>query len=100
MTADIRTGQRVRITQLTDVIATDDAALNRLFATAQPGQPIPVPKQVVARAGTVYEGYVTDVGTDGFFDVTFDDREDACFYEGDPAISITILSDPGTPDDE
>lgn len=94
----IRTGQRIRITNLKDVIATDDEALER--AKAGPDGRIQVPKKIVITAGSVLEGIVTDVDVDGFFDLNLDNGDAIGFYEGDPSITIEILSEPVLPDDE
>lgn len=95
----LRTGQRVRVTLRADVIATDDEALAQLK-----NQPVMMnrsvsmrrflaPKMIAAAAGTVYEGILSDVDWDGFFDLNLTSGETISFYEGDPCLVIEVLSE-------
>jgi hypothetical protein len=76
----IRVGQRVRVTLLTNVVATDDAA------------------EVVAHAGARYEGTVIDMETDGAFELELGDGETLGFYSDDADITIEILADSQLPE--
>ena len=86
---EVHTGQQVRVQLLQDIIGTDDEALERLAATAKPGQRFEVPKKVIAMAGTVYEGVVTDVDDVGFFDLNLPNGDAIGFCIGDPTILVT-----------
>jgi hypothetical protein len=90
---DIRTGQRVRVTFLTDVVGTDYEALNALFATREPGERFPPPQKIYHCAGDQVEGVVTAV-VDRFFDVTTDNGEIVGFTGPDSSIRIELLSEP------
>jgi hypothetical protein len=93
LTYDVQTGQCVRVTLLTDIIATDDDAIEAAVEQARrEGQrSFPVPKKVIP-AGTVYEGIVTDADNDGFFDLNLDDGEAIGFYAHGPCVLIELLA--------
>jgi hypothetical protein len=90
LTNDVQTGQRVRITHLCDIIATDDEALAVAFEQARREgiTRVTVPKKVVIAAGTVYEGIVTDADDAGFFDLNLDDGGAIGYYAHGPSILI------------
>jgi hypothetical protein len=96
ITNDVQTGQRLRITLLVDVVATDDDVLEAAAAEAQrAGQSrFSVPKKIVAHKGTIYVGIATDVDQMGFFDLNLDNGEAVCFYADDSTILIEVLEGP------
>ncbi len=91
---DVRTGDRVRITTLVPIIATDDAALDAAMAQARADgrSSFTVPK-IITPAGTCYEGIVTDTDSDGFFDLTMADGDTLCFYAHDDTKVIARIAD-------
>ena len=93
LTNDVQTGQRARVTLLTDIIATDDDAIEAAAEQArrEGKKSFPVPKKVVATAGTVYEGIGSDAD-DGFFDLNLDNGEAIGFYAHSPYALIELLA--------
>lgn len=49
-------------------------------------------KQVVIRAGTMYEGTATDIDPEGFFDVIDDEENRIQFFIYDSTIQLEIMS--------
>jgi hypothetical protein len=93
----ITTGQRVRITLLEDVVGVDNDAeplyppeltpiSDRSFIA-----PLQLPIKVYATHGTVYEGIVSDVDEDGFFELNVDSGDSLGFYAHDATIRIEVL---------
>ena len=99
----IRTGMRVRITYLIDIIGIDEHAAAAMSAKEQDrlhtaliqarrgGTFTPSwPNKIVTPAGTVVEGTVThDDG--GFFDLYLGNGDAIGFYDGDDTIRIEVL---------
>jgi len=100
----IRTGMRVRITHLTDIIGMDERAAAAMSEREQDtlhkaiihalrrGKFKPTwPNIILTPAGTVVEGIVThDDG--GFFDLHIGNGDAIGFYDGDDTIRIEVLA--------
>ncbi len=83
ITNDVHAGQRVRVTLLKDVWGWE--------GVLDDGTMTPEARRVRTPAGTVYEGYASDI-VDRFFDLNMDDGEAMGFFMDDPAILIVALS--------
>ncbi len=79
ITNDVQPGQRVRVTLLTDTWGWD--------GVLDDGTMLPEAHRVCTPAGTVFEGYASDI-VDGFFDLNFDDGNAIGFYMDDSTILI------------
>jgi hypothetical protein len=100
----IRTGMRVRVTHLTDIIGVDAHAAATMSEREQDllhkaiiherrrGTFTPTwPKQILTPAGTMLEGLVTN-DDGGFFDLCLGSGEAIEFYDGDDTIQIEVLA--------
>ena len=100
----IRTGMRVRITHLTDIIGVDEQAAAAMSEREQDtlhkatiyalrkGTFTPIwPNKILTPAGTIVEGIVTD-DDGGFFDLHLFNGDDIGFYDGDDTIRIEVLA--------
>jgi hypothetical protein len=100
----IRTGMRVRVTHLTDVIGVDEHAAAAMSEREQDtlhkaiihalrrGTFKPTwPNKILTPAGTVVEGIVTD-DDGGFFDLRLCNGDNIGFYDGDDTIRIEVLA--------
>jgi hypothetical protein len=100
----IRTGMRVRITHLTDIIGVDecataamstkeqDAVHKAIIQARRQGTFKPTwPNKILTPVGTMVEGIVTD-DDGGFFDLRLGNGDDIGFYDGDDTIRIELLA--------
>ena len=100
----IRTGMRVRITHLTDIIGVDERAAaamseheqdtlhKAIILALRRGTFKPIwPSKILTPAGTVVEGIVMD-DDGGFFDLHLCNGDDIGFYDGDDTIQIEVLA--------
>jgi hypothetical protein len=100
----IRTGMRVRITHLTDVIGVDEHAAAAMSVHEQDALHKAIihalrrgtfketwPNKILTPAGTVVEGIVTD-DDGGFFDLHLCNGDSIGFYDGDDTIRIEVLA--------
>jgi hypothetical protein len=99
----IRTGMRVRITHLTDIIGVDEdaaAAMSEreqdslhkaIIQALRKGTFEPAwPNKILTPAGTVFEGLVTD-DDGGFFDLHLGMGDSIGYYDGDDTIRIEVI---------
>ena len=106
----IRTGMRVRITHLTDIIGVDEHAAagmsererdtlhKGIIQALRKGTFEPAwPNKILTSAGTVVEGIVTD-DDGGFFDLHLDNGDSIGYYDGDDTIRIEVLAASRTAD--
>ena len=100
----IRTGMRLRITHLTDIIGVDEHAAAAMSEREQDtlhkatihalrkGTFTPTwPNKILTPAGTVVEGIVTD-DDGGFFDLDLGNGENIGYYDGDDTIRIEVIA--------
>jgi hypothetical protein len=100
----IRTGMRVRITHLTDIIGVDEHATAAMSEREQDTLHKAIihalrkgtfeaawPNKILTPAGTVVEGIVTaDDG--GFFDLHVGNGDSIGYYDGDDTILIEVIA--------
>ena len=100
----IRTGMRVRITHLTDIIGVDEHAAatmsqreqdslhKAIIQALRQGTFEPTwPNKILTPAGTVVEGLVTN-DDGGFFDLHLGSGDRLGYYDGDDTIRIEVLA--------
>jgi hypothetical protein len=100
----IRTGMRVRITHLTDVIGVDEHAAAAMTEREQDslhkamihalrkGTFEPAwPNKILTPAGTVVEGIVMD-DDGGFFNLRLENGDSIGYYDGDDTIRIEVIT--------
>ena len=100
----IRTGMRLRITHLTDIIGVDEHAAATMTEREQDslhkatihalrkGTFTPTwPNKILTPAGTVVEGIVTD-DDGGFFDLHLGNGDNIGYYDGDDTIRIEVIT--------
>lgn len=82
----VQPGQRIRVMWLRDIISTDTAgAVGASNDTTVSGMLIP--------AGTIYDGTVSKVSSDGIFEILLAYERVIILYSDDPAIAIAVLTE-------
>ena len=100
----IRTGMRVRITHLTDIIGVDEHAAAAMSEREQDNLHKAIihalrtgtfepswPNKILTPAGTIVEGLVTN-DDGGFFDLHLGIGDSNGYYDGDDTIRIEVLA--------